>query len=584
MCTKPSVLIAIILTGLLTLWPSTVHADDIQEHFSAYLAATLGFEHAPHYKDLLTFLAHNHEALSDVALPPPHRYYQHEDRIALIHDDYTLEIYPLQLPESPPQLLLYLRVWRPDVPFYGSFFIVTWNEQNRRLSTIGINGEIPANDYNEIIPIHLDDKTRGIAISSASGATGRVGDFTVLAYHPELGYDLVWTIGVSGLYTFIAAHEIPVTVSHIAYSSWEETVFPVTDLQGLSMVDLEAYLRRFIVTYRWDPTIRTFTETERIEVMHDFAVVNHFLGALIENDEDALSHVAIDSVLYDRLAQSISGFKASLPLLFAPDSRLVPLSAYDLDGWAKSIGIRIASGRGIPLAVVTQEASGGMFIDDEDILALALFELDHEKDAKITDIHYYEIATFPQELVTEREFDLRPSLYFNKLGIRAWARELGWAEINSRVKPVKSVLNVSDWISVDAILRSPLVRWVEYHYRSDLNFEPLSQAELLYQRNVTLATTPFLLALRSMSHAAVQPDNIRVFLADDRGNRWEGTIRPDPIEEQQVFGATVYSRILWLDFTGPSSEEEWDQINTLTLHVVRQDRFARADLTWSFAP
>ena len=85
--------------------------------------------------------------------------------------------------------------------------------ENRRLSTIGINGEIPANDYNEIIPIHLDDKTRGIAISSASGATGRVGDFTVLAYHPELGYDLVWTIGVSGLYTFIAEHEIPVTVS-----------------------------------------------------------------------------------------------------------------------------------------------------------------------------------------------------------------------------------------------------------------------------------------------------------------------------------------------------------------------------------
>ena len=86
---------------------------------------------------------------------------------------------------------------------------------------------------------------------------------------------------------------------------------------------------------------------------------------------------------------------------------------------------------------MTQEASGGMFIDDEDVLALALFELDHEKDAKITDIHYYEIATFPQELVTEREFDLRPSLYFNKLGIRARARELGWAEINSRVKPAK---------------------------------------------------------------------------------------------------------------------------------------------------
>ena len=60
-----------------------------------------------------------------------------------------------------------------------------------------------------------------------------------------------------------------------------------------------------------------------------------------------------------------------------------------------------------------------------------------------------------------------------------------------------------------------------------------------------------------MSHAAVQPDNIRVFLADDRGNRWEGTIRPDPIRgTASVWLLTVYSRILWLDFTGPSSEEE----------------------------
>ena len=42
-------------------------------------------------------------------------------------------------------------------------------------------------------------------------------------------------------------------------------------------------------------------------------------------------------VLYNRY-QGLS----RTPPAFAPDSRLVPLSAYDLDGWAKSVGVRIA--------------------------------------------------------------------------------------------------------------------------------------------------------------------------------------------------------------------------------------------------
>ena len=93
-----------------------------------------------------------------------------------------------------------------------------------------------------------------------------------------------------------------------------------------------------------------------------------------------------------------------------------------------------------------------------------------------------------------------------------------------------------------------------------------------------------MLQITSANIAALEPENIRVVLADDRDNRWQGTITPGHYDAYSLFGVGIYERLFWLEFSGPQTEEEWAEINELTLYVIRQDRLARADLTWRFSP
>src|SRR5690606_22053992 len=108
--------------------------------------------------------------------------------------------------------------------------------------------------------------------------------------------------------------------------------------------------------------------------------------------------------------------------------------------------------------------------------------------------------------------------------------------------------------------------------------------EELYERMGGLDVTPILLQLTSANLSALQPENIRVVLSDDRGNRWQGTITAGPYDAYSYLGVAIYERLFWLEFSGPQTEQEWAEIDSLTLHVIRQDRLARADLTWSFSP
>src|SRR5690606_31480927 len=152
----------------------------------------------------------------------------------------------------------------------------------------------------------------------------------------------------------------------------------VDRLQGLSMAEIDAYRRQYAATYTWRRELRTFVRTERSEVMHDFAVVNHFLKAFLAGDESALQFVADASELYSLLIQPLPEDQPSIFRLKGQKARLVPLSPHT-SGLARMLGIDVDSGRWIALAAMPEEAPlepGGDITDAaHHALALAFFEL-----------------------------------------------------------------------------------------------------------------------------------------------------------------------------------------------------------------
>ncbi len=588
MNTPRSLLLSVALLLIVALPPLATHAQGFQTELSHFLSESAGIARDVPHGDLLSAFVQYYGELEGVDFPTPTGYFQYPDRATLSHDTYALHVYPFKLPGAPPHLFLHLRVWSEDLPSSGWFLILAWDDAGQILTPIPVHQEIPPDEFVEIEPVQLDETTSGIAVGGYSGPTGDVGNFTVLAYDPVRGYQTVWIIDAPG-HQFTVIHEAkPMALSHLERAQWDAS-FPVTELSSLGEAELDAHMRQFTVAYVWDEQARTFIETERSEVMHDFAVVNHFLKALLAGDKTALVFVAEGTELFDLLNQEEADFAATMPRLSGEDVRIVPISPYT-PSLADILGINVESGRWVALAALSPEASGDAPDGDlwstniEHTVALAFFEMQPGEPPQVARVHYYEPQSVPHELALDLEHDPRPTLNFDRLAIRAWAHQHGWHEAYARVMHVKSAENVSDWIRVSAVLVSPLVRWVEFHYRSDLNLEPPSRAEELYDSTVGLDVTPFLLQLTSANLAAIQPENLRVVLSDDRGNRWEGSITPGPTDVYTVFGVSIYDRALWLEFEGLQSEEGWAEINGLTLHVIRQDRLARADLTWNFSP
>ncbi len=345
------------------------------------------------------------------------------------------------------------------------------------------------------------------------------------------------------------------------------------------MVSLSNHMRYIKNEYVWDSETGSLLESGYGEIMTDFAVVNHFLRALASNDLQTAHSFAVHAVMDVVVAES-AGLGSFL------ESHLMPMPFRHAASLAEQIGYRSQASDNLTAIVAMEPTEDWSWdLDYRAIERVMMVELSNEQPAKISHMTLYDPKEMPRELDVELEHHHRPMTSFNRLGIDRYAQVHSWAEANDRVKRVVSAQGTSDWVHVSAILRSPTVQWVETQYRAYLNFDSRAEAERRFAQVLNPNVLPFLVVLQSSQEGALDENVVRFVLTLGEGNRWEGVFRAEGIAQETHAGSTLYRRAFWVEFpqAGPAVLD-WEGFDEATLHVIRQDRLSRVDLTWDFAP
>lgn len=494
-------------------------------------------------------------------------------------DTHTIEFTVLPILETENHLYVRFRgwgdlFWEAERLEYGiGNVFLRWDHLDRSFEVIEVQGEIHANDFVTASVLQLDDKDAAVVLSGASGAAGRVGDFAVYRYNKGAGYECVWHIANPNVY--VVESSTPARVKLTSFGNWDG--FPIDDLDYLDMASLFALMRRYEFVYSWDGNANTFVETSQDEIFHELAVVNHFLKAL----KDKRFEHAVEYVREEFDVQA-SAFLDNVESLLT--GHMIP-RFYGAAALAELIGYKPQySDNLLAVVVIDKPEEREWSIRNDQIEFLAIFELTEEEPLQISSVHFCDPYDLPDEMKHHSLVHPLPTKLFNKLGIQRFAAEHGWGEANNRVKRLVRAENIGDWFEVVSIFRSPAVLYVEAHYWADLRFESPQVAERYYESVVDEERLPFLVSVRSYSKDSLEEDVLKFVLSVGSGQRLDGVFTAEEILEETVFGFTIYQRTFWVDFDTQGLPINWHDVDSMTLHLIRQDRLNRADLIWNFKP
>lgn len=496
-------------------------------------------------------------------------------------DNYFIEFTILPVLESEKHLYVHLTGWGDlfrEPSKEGSWqnrmmsVFLQWDDNSGSFKAIDVKGKIHTNDHILANVFHLDDEDVAVALSGVSGASGIIGDFAVYRYDAGMGYECVWH--ADNPFVYMLESHSPAQMVATELESWKG--FPIYDLDALDTSSRYALKREYKVVYSWDARLGAFKETSRDEIFHEFAVVNHFMKSLKDGEFDKI----VDYIVEDFDPHDPS-FLENSRLLFS--QHIVPRPFRATESLANLVGYQPKASSHLLAVVAIKEPKEIVWsIQNDQIESLAFFEFSKADPLKIRATHFYDLYELPVEMKGHIQEHPLPTKEFNKLGIQHFARTHSWDEANRRVKRPVRTKNIGDWLEIVSILRSPAVLYVEAHYMADLNFEPPHIADRYYENMLNEKTLSFFVSLRSRNKKALEIDVLRFVLSADSGQRWEGVFDAEKIIEETMFGITTYERTFWVDFDIDKNPINWNDEDSISLHLMRKDRLNRADLVWDF--
>ena len=426
------------------------------------------------------------------------------------------------------------------------------------MTSIPFDGPISHNDYLLVEPVALDVHTAGLAIKGNSGAAGRAGDLDV--YKSAKGaYERVFHLPSHRAQIIDAGP--PTRLEDYSWNDWKG--FPV-NTDNLDMVSL-SYAWAARNEYTWDSTENTFVKDS--VVLSDFAVVNYFLKHVAEENLESAALLDKDFLAARGLSAIIEQIQPFVGehLMFLPGYR-----GYDQRQSDHVVVIGAVNDPNDPTWMAGNQKR------------VIVFELIEKESSPTALIH--KVIIIPTELMPSREYSSRPTLDFDQLGFEWYAGCFGWEKTYNELRDEMIVEPEGDWLACVAILRSPALMWVEAHYAAELRFEPEDIALKSYEDALKEANVPFTVKLASFSRDSLESDNLKFVLATNTGEHWEGRFTAKPMMKTMVSGLTVISREFHVEFDTSELPLPWDLISEITLYIIRQDKFERAEVVWNFGP
>ncbi|NMB44778.1 MAG: hypothetical protein GX998_00025 [Firmicutes bacterium] len=438
--------------------------------------------------------------------------------------------------------------------------ILRWDPSKNSFTPIALSEDICYSQVVSVEPIMLDKETPALAITGFNGTAGRVGDFSIYRYINK-HYERILHLPRND--ARVIDYGPPARITDLDWISWDG--YPVNTNQ-LDMASL-SYTWESQIEFVWDATKEAFILANKIP--SNFAIVNYFLKAIADNDLDNLTNL-IDQ----DLAESADFPKTLDNLDVFLHENLVFLPFYQENYDYKPH-------KSDNIAVIGTFHGSDIWIR-QNLKYVIVFELSDEESPKIT--HIKRIIFGPPELI-EREYHVRPTMNFNKQRLEWCAELVGWETIYSTIQRKITLKDPpGEWFEIYAVLRSPAVIWTEAHYAAELRFETTEDAIENYENTVNELVIPITLEMIAFNEIALQEKSLGFVLSTDLGHHWQGTFHAGPLKKVSFLGTNIYGRVFHVEFDTRRNPIQWDLTKSATLHLIRQDKLERADITWDFGP
>jgi hypothetical protein len=487
--------------------------------------------------------------------------YSYEGIAEFFVDPHVVSLTAIPISKDEIHLFVHLgKTWELDfehVPIQD--IILSWNRSYGGFERVTIDGQIAPNESISVEPIMLDPDTMGLAVKGTSSITGRSGALDILQYK-DGGYKHVFRLPS---YAEIVDKGPSVRITDLNWASWNE--YPVET----STLDMASLLHTWQSKseFSWDSSTESFIMVN--QTPSDFAVINSFLKHIANGEMEQA---------YEFLTEELKGFidfSSTIDRISAfLEEELVFMPFYQ-DNYPYSPR---KSDRFIVIGAIHPR----LMLYRSSLKRVMIFEISEDEHPEI--VYIQEITFVPSELLSNKEYHIRPTMDFDKLGFQWYADLNGWEETYSKVKNTVRIKPPGEWIEINATLRSPAIIWTESHYAAELRFESTEDAIENYENTVNTSVVPITIEVVSMARGALEEESLRFVLSTESGQRWEGTFLAEPLMEASLFGAKVYMRAFHVEFDTTEIPLDWSATSTSTLHVIRQDKLERADVVWDFGP